>query len=38
MKTTDYLIITDKSNPKGFKQWALYFLEFFFYGMIFGKK
>ena len=38
MKTTDYLIVTDKSNPKGLKQWILHFFEFFLNGMIFGKK
>jgi hypothetical protein len=38
MKTTDYLIITDKDNPKGFKQWVLHFFKYFLYGMIFRGK
>ena len=38
MNTNDFLIVTNKANPKGLKQWALHFLEFFINGMIFGKK
>ena len=36
MKPLDYEILTDKSNPKGIKEWALYFLHFLLLGFIFG--